>query len=171
MKAASPYPRVLSLYVTTRGYCFTLFESPFSLFDWGIKRIERGDKNKESLASIEHVIRRFQPHVLVIEDTSEPSSRRSLRARKLYRDIEKLADARLLDTYCYPHEVVMKCFGDTPPKTKHEVSVRIAEAIPALANRVPPKRKIWLPQDPRQSLFDAAALGITFYTVHGDSWK
>lgn len=164
------YPKVLSLYVTTRGYSYTLFEAPLSLYDWGIKRIERGDKNKQSLASIEHLLARFAPSALVIEDTSETSSRRSARARKLYREIEKLADKYLIDTYCYAQEMVVKCFGESVPKTKHEIALRIAEVIPALANRLPPKRKIWLPQDPRQSLFDAAALGITFYTIHGENF-
>ncbi|MEQ1672519.1 MAG: hypothetical protein ABL893_16825, partial [Hyphomicrobium sp.] len=91
MKGGNPR-RVLALHVTTRGFAFCLFDGPGQLYDWGIKHVARGDKNKESLAAIEHLIVRYDPHAIAIEDVTEVGSKRVSRVRALYRDVEKLAD-------------------------------------------------------------------------------
>ena len=43
---------------------------------------------------------------------------------------------------------------------KWELARTVAHAVPQLAPRLPPKRKPWMSEDARQSLFDAAALGL-----------
>ena len=165
MKGQNP-KRVLALHATTRGFTFALFNGPGQLYDWGIKHVARGDKNKESLAAIEHLIIRYDPHAVVFEDVTEAGSKRVSRVRILHRDIEKLADRASLETYAYPWQIVFSVFKGGSPKTRHDIVVMLAEIYPQLASRLPPKRKAWLPMDPRQALFDAAALGITFYAVN-----
>jgi hypothetical protein len=165
MKGQNPR-RVLALHVTTRGFAFTMFEGPGQLIDFGIKHVRRGDKNKESIAVIERLIIRYDPHAIVIEDVTEAGSKRLSRVRNLYRDIEKLADRANLECYAYPWQIVFSVFADGKPKTRHDLAKMVAVILPSIARRLPPKRKIWLPLDPRQALFDAAALGITFYGVN-----
>jgi hypothetical protein len=164
MKGENPR-RVLALHVTTRGFAFCLFDGPGQLIDFGIKHVARGDKNKESLAVIEHLLIRYDPHTIAIEDVTEAGSKRLSRVRTLYRDIEKLADRGGIETYAYPWQMVFSVFKEGQPKTRHDLAVIISGMIPAIARRLPPKRKIWLPQDPRQALFDAAALGLTCYSI------
>lgn len=158
--------RALALQVTTRGFAYCLFESPGQLIDFGIKHVKRGDKNKQSLLAIERLIVRFDPHVIVFEDVSEVGSKRLSRVRNLYRDIEKLADRASIETYAYPWQIVFSVFKEGSPKTRHDLAVMIAGIVPAIARRLPPKRKPWLPMDARQALFDAAALGLAFYAVN-----
>ena len=157
--------RLLSIHATTRGFAFCLFDSPSLLYDWGIVHVGRHDKNKESLARIERLITRYDPHAIVFEDVTETGSKRVARVRALYRDIERLADRASLDVYSYPWQVVNQVFGNT--KTRHDLAVQIAEMLPNIKRRLPPKRKIWLPQDPRQALFDAAAQALAHYAVNG----
>ena len=164
MKGQNPR-RVLALHVTTRGFAFCLFDGPGTLYDWGIKRVSRQYKNKESLAAIEHLIVRYDPHVLVIEDVTETTSKRVSRVRNLYREIEKLADRASVETYAYPWQIVFSVFKDGNPQTRHDIAVMLAEIFPSIRRRLPPKRKAWFSPDSRQALFDAAALGITCYAV------
>ena len=166
MRADNPR-RVLALHVTTRGFAFCLFDGPGQLYDWGIKNVARGDKNKESLAAIEHLIVRYDPHAIAIEDVTEAGSKRVSRVRALYRDVEKLADRASVETYAYPWQIVFSVFKDGKPRTRHDIAKMVAVILPSVARRLPPKRKPWLPMDPRQALFDAAALGITHYAVNG----
>jgi hypothetical protein len=44
------------------------------------------------------------------------------------------------------------------------VSLVPAEQLPELASRLPDKRKIWKSEDYRMSIFDAAALGVGYFT-------
>ena len=166
MKGQNP-ERILALHATTRGFAYCIFDGPGQLSDWGIKHVGKGDKNQNCLHIVEHLITRFDPHSIVIEDVTEAGGRRSGRVKHLYRQIEKLANRASLETYCYPWQAAFSVFADGNPKTRHDIATMIAEILPSLKKRLPPKRKAWLPMDPRQALFDAAALGITHYGVNG----
>jgi hypothetical protein len=164
MKGLNP-KRVLALHATSRGFAYCIFNGPGGLSDWGIKHVKRGDKNAHSLAAIEKLIARYDPHAIVIEDVTETGSKRTSRVRSLYRELEQLADRVSVDTYAYPWPVVFSVFKDCSPRTRHDIATEVAAMLPAIARRLPPKRKIWLPPDPRQALFDAASLGLTCYAV------
>ena len=47
---------------------------------------------------------------------------------------------------------------------KYEVASVLAKQFPALASRLPPKRKIWQSEDYRMGIFDAAAVGVAYFT-------
>ena len=47
--------------------------------------------------------------------------------------------------------------------TKREIAEAIVREFPELEPRLPPVRKIWMSEDVRMSIFDAAALAITFF--------
>jgi hypothetical protein len=166
MKGQNP-ERILALHVTSRGFAYCIFEGPGELADWGIKRVQANEKNRNCLARVEHLIARYDPHAIVFEDTDETGGRRSARVKHLLRSIEKLADRQSLDTYCYPWQVVFDVFKDGKPHTRHDIAKMIAVILPTIKKRLPQKRKPWLPMDPRQALFDAAALGIAHYAVDG----
>jgi len=156
---------VLSVYPTSRGYAFVLFEGPQSPYDWGVKEIRKKHKNEQTLASIHALIERYRPDYLIIEDHIEHGSRRSSRIRRLYRMIAHLAETEQIDLFRYSRRAIRACFEPAGARTKFEIAQAIARQIPAFAHRLPRVRKIWMSEDPRQSLFDAAALGITYYEL------
>lgn len=158
-----PQNHVLSIYPTSRGYAFVLFENSQNPYDWGVKDIRKNEKNQATLEGVRALIERYRPDYLVIEEYAEPGSRRSSRIRRLYRMITHLAESECIDVSRIPRSAVRACFASVGAKTKFEIARAVAVEIPALAHRLPPLRKIWMSEDPRQSLFDAAALGVAFY--------
>lgn len=158
--------RVLAIHATSNGFAYCIFEGARCLIDFGIKHVTKPEKNKHCLSLVEQLIVRYDPHNITIEDVDEHGSKRSMRVRHLYRDLEKMADRSGIVTYAYPWPVVFSVFKNARPKTRHDIAIVVAEILPDIRRRLPPKRKIWLPQDPRQALFDAAAIGITYYSVH-----
>lgn len=154
----------LAIYPFTRGFAFVLFQGPSSPFDWGIKEIRGKEKNALTLQAIKKLIDRYAPETIVIEETKEKHSRRHPRVRALYRMIAHLAHTKGIDIARYPQSRVRETFASVGARTKYEIAQAIATQIPAFALRLPRKRKIWMSEDPRQSLFDAAALGITHLT-------
>ena len=77
-----------------------------------------------------------------------------------------VAKMKSISVMCFTHSQVHASFGLAGSSTKYEIAQAIAKEIPAFASRLPPVRKIWMSEDPRQNLFDAAALGFTFYRIH-----
>lgn len=154
---------VLSVYATTRGFAYTLFEGPLSPVDWGVREIRSKNKNARCLKSITRLIETHQPDALVIEDWSEAGSRRSSRIRRLYRAVEAWAENQSIDTYRYSRNLIRETFSNLGALTKQEIAEVIAKHIPAFDHRLPPIRRPWMSEDPRMGLFDAAALTFTFF--------
>jgi Holliday junction resolvasome RuvABC endonuclease subunit len=156
---------ILAIYPSSRGFAFVVFEGPESPFDWGTKEFRGTDKNARSLNAIRELIERYRPDALVIEDFTEDSARRSSRIRRLYRSIVQLAQTECIDLFRYSKTQVRHCFG-AAGVTKYDIATAIARHIPAFGHRLPRFRKIWMSEDGRQNLFDAAALGLTHYAVN-----
>lgn len=158
---------VLAVSAFSRGFAFVLFEGPESPFDWGVKEIKEKHKNVKTLAAIKALIDRYRPEVLVITDLSESKSRQTSRVRKLHRMLKHLATTEYVDLYQFPKSTVKEYFSPVGASTKYEIAQVIAQQIPAFSHRLPPYRKAWMSADPRQYLFDAAALGLVFYGSRG----
>lgn len=154
---------VLAFYPTTHGFAFVLFEGPLAPFDWGVRELRGSRKNARSLLALKKLIDRYHPEVLVIENTSHLTSRRVERIRRLHRLMRHLADAEGIPTHRYTRSNVRACFSLVGAIRKQEIAEAVAMMIPAFAHRLPRKRRIWMSEDPRQGLFDAAALGLTYY--------
>jgi glucan phosphorylase len=50
-------------------------------------------------------------------------------------------------------------------RNKYTIASTLAQRFPELAAKLPPKRKIWLCEDYRMSIFDAAALGVAYFAA------
>jgi hypothetical protein len=154
---------VLSLYPSSRGYAFMFFEGPHDPFDWGVKEIRKSRKNEATLKEIHALVGSCRPDRILIEDYAEPGSRRALRIKRLYQMIVDLAKKEGIEVSRVSHDAILACFAPEGAKTKREIALAVAQQIPALEHRMPRPRQIWMSEDPRQSLFDAAALGMAFY--------
>lgn len=165
MRGRIPEELVLAIYATSKGFAFVLFEGPDSPFDWGVREIPNPSRNPKCVEAMSALVERYQPSALIIEDTSDKSSRRTARIRRLYQSIVHLAHINVIDVYRYPKASIQETFAAVGAATKYEIAQAIARQIPAFSIRLPRKRKAWMSQDMRQSLFDAAALALHYYTI------
>jgi hypothetical protein len=62
---------------------------------------------------------------------------------------------------------VMSVTSSSP--TKGGIAETIAKHIPAFDRFLPPRRKLWMSEDVRMGLFDAAALAFTFFYGQAES--
>lgn len=154
---------MLAVYPTVRGYAFVLFEGAENPFDWGVKEVRGIAKNVSIVNSVSRVIEQYHPDVLVLEDFRDRRCRRGSRIRSLYAALADMAVTAGVTVKLIGRAIVKERFSPAGARTKPEIAQVIARHIPAFKHRLPPLRKIWMSEDPRQSLFDAAALGLTHY--------
>lgn len=167
MRESSKYQLVLAIFPFSRGYAFVLFESPASPIDWGVREIKEKHRNVLTIKSIKALIDRYRPEAIIIEDMNGRRYQRSTRIKKLYRMLTHLAASEYVELVRVSQNDVRKCFMLVGAVTKPERAEIIALQIPAFGHRVPRPRKAWMAQDSRQSLFDAAALGLVYYYMQG----
>ena len=157
------YTLVLSIYVNTRGFAFIVFEGPLSPFDWGIRETRGPRKLKVCFPRIKHLIDRYAPDALVIQDTSRHGTGRARWISNLNASIAALAEGRDIPVVAYSRDQVRGAFESYGCANKQILAELIAKHIPAFEQYVPPPRKPWMSEDRRMGLFDAAALGLVFF--------
>jgi hypothetical protein len=161
---------VLAIYPFHRGLAYTLFETPLSPLDWGVKRI-RGERGKEKNAYLFEAAQRLidlhQPEVLVLEDSADPSSRRSQRSHRLQTLIVGCAQARAIDLRMLSKKDIRECFRRLGAVSRYEIAQVIGARVHAFERHVPTVRRLWMPEDERIGLFGAASLAMTYYHKYG----
>ena len=158
------HDQVLAIHPTTTGFGWALFEGPLAPVDWGVVTAPR-DRNTRCLARIQALLHRLRPAEIILEQFEGSPARRSNRIRHLYRSIVQLAQSVGIEPRIFAREVIAQVFASVGAKTRYEIAIAIAARIDAFSHKLPPKRKIWLPDDKRMGLFNAAALAISFFAL------
>lgn len=157
---------VLAVSASPRGFAYVVFSGPQQPFDWGVREVPGNQKNARCLLAIRKLIREYRPEALVIEETRR-GSQRGPRIRALYRKIAEVAKGERTRVVRNSKDQVRASFAAEKAVTRPEIAQAVAKRIPAFAPKLPPPRKIWMSESPRQSLFDAAALGVGWYGSAG----
>ena len=163
MNPTQIFPRTLALYVTRRGIAFVCFVHPRMILDWGTKEMRGKEKHEETLRMAKQVLDQFRPNVLVIENVEDRDTRRAPRIRLLYRAIAQYAEEQQIPTHAYSRPDITGVFAKIGASVKHEINCTIVQILPALAAWQPRKRRAFDPETPAQGIFDAAALGFTYF--------
>ena len=124
------------------------------------KAVRRRQKNLASLRKVRELLAFYRPDVVVLEDYQGRGSRRARRIQTLINLMTAHAARERISTASFSRSDVRASFGLT---TKREIAEAIVREFPELEPRLPPVRKIWMSEDARMNIFDAAALAITFF--------
>jgi Holliday junction resolvasome RuvABC endonuclease subunit len=154
----------LAVHPTSRGFGWVLFEGPIVPVDWGIASA-KVNRSAQCMVRFKQLLDQYQPSALILEKFEESDSRRGERIRILGKTMRGFANNRDMDTLVYSREEVSVAVSGRTKASRHTVALAVAEQLPILRHRLPQARKLWQSEDNRQCLFDAAALGITHYTL------
>ena len=160
-------PRVLGIHPTSRGFGWVVFEGPFLAYDWGtIKAGKR--KNLECLRKAERLLDRHNPETLVLETFERSRSSRAQRICRLGRSLVALAADRGIQVSILSRAEVRACFAEAGAITRQEIAEAVALHVSAFSHRLPRRRRAWDPEDPRMSIFCAAAVVLTHFRLAAD---
>lgn len=148
-----------------RGIGFAVFEGPKEIIDWGTTNTRFG-KNRSARRRVSQLIKARQPNVLVVEDLT--NARHGRCAKKRMQEIEALAVRNELECVKFSAEDIRLVFSHFGATTKYEIAVKLATFMPELKGHLPSKRRIWEAEDPRYSIFDAAAFAFSYYFAIAD---
>ena len=141
-----------------------VLEGSDSLVDWGLKDT-RKTKAEKSLKQIARLIAHYEPTVLVLEDATHESCRRRPRIRVLLQQARDLAAAKNITSFPISRRLMQAAFIPHRARNKEHIADLLVSRFPELATRRPPVRKPWMSEADRMSIFDAAALAVTFFEL------
>lgn len=158
---------MLAIDPTHRGFGFVVLEGETRLLDWGTRHVSR-PKHDGSIEKVDALIDRYDPSALILEDHAGDGSRRCLRVQTLIDALHKLGQARDLSVFSYSRGEIRLAFSAHEATTKEEIAAVLVARFPELAPRMPPKRKVWMSEDHRMAIFDAASLALTHFHEQQD---
>jgi transcriptional regulator with XRE-family HTH domain len=162
--------RLLAIAPFYQGFGFTVFEENGRLLDWGIaccpisnRKIKRSKQKflNNCLKKIKRKISFFQPQVIVMEDYSAKTSRRSYAIQFFQHSISQLAKKERIKICRFSREAVRKAFAPFRATTKEEISQVLGEFFPHLLP-APRPRENYKSELAKMNIFDAAALAFTY---------
>jgi len=148
--------RILTLDVHPLSFGFVVLEGPDHLIDWGVRSFRHGvnavkvPMNKKLALLLDE----YRPGVLVVRG---PRPRISQRMKL----IAESAAARQIPLHTTPAESIRAAFPDSN-RSKHQIASAVAAHYPELSLYLPAKRKPWQSDRYGMSVFEAAALGLTY---------
>lgn len=156
---------VLAVYASWSGLSYVAFEGPHILVDWGSKASRGPNKNVECLKGFTKIVEMLRPTAIVIDSCGAANVHRSKRICRLNRSLIRWSASKGIKVYCYSRDEVRDTFADTGAFNKDQIAAEVAKRLPELEPRRPRERKPWMNEHPNMGLFDAAALGFTYYRL------
>lgn len=147
--------RILAIDLSSRGFGFVLAEDS-QLIHWGTA--SGGTNGTIVLGRFKTLAADWRPTTLLIDDYLAPTSRRCARIRNLLAAIEQYASQEGIRVRRLATGVIQAAFYSKAVETKEDRAKWLASRFRELAPRLPPVRRLWMSEDQRMSIFDAAAL-------------
>ncbi len=155
-------PRVLAIDLRFRRCGFAIFEGPRILLDYGTIAIPSG--GAESVGSrLSDLLQLARPMVVVVKRERWEKMIARSRAESLIKAITSESESRRIQIRLLEQNAVSSTFRNLGCETKAENSAALASIFPELVWQLPPDRKVWESEHPRQSVFDAISLGLAYW--------
>ena len=150
----------VSIFPTARGMGWVAFNGPFSVVGSGLFTVLH-NKNGACLNEANRIMARFEPATVVLEASDPLRSKRAERIGRLCESIAALAKDRGHEIAIFTRADVRAAFASVRAFTRDEIAAAVAASVPAIAHRLPAKRKVGDSEDKRLAIFNAAALVLT----------
>jgi len=158
---------VFAAHPTTRGFAWVLFQSPRQPVAWAIVHARAG-RNKHLVARFEGLIDKYEPAVVVLEAFEGRETKRIERIQALCRTMVREAEERAIDVSIFDRDAIRMAFAKFGASSRSEIARVIADHLDGFSHRMPRERKIGDSEDVRHSLFNAAALALTYFVSRGE---
>ena len=155
--------RLLALSVTTQGIGYGVFDGPLLLLDWGVARLPkpRDDVPRSILRRFSY----YRPHLVLLEDCHDRSTRKGARSRHLIAQCARQAHVLDIPVVCYSRTDIRRCFAALDACTKDQIAAALVRRLPELRWQLPAKRRIWTAEDRRHGIFAAVSLALTHLQI------
>ncbi len=150
--------RILALYLTYRGFGYTIFDDPKTIVDWAHCTVESHDPEvfKQRLDKLieGNKINRV---------LSFKSKRRPSHIARNILGLKAICKKHGIAFRSLAKDDIANVFESFGSYTKYQRAGLIAAFLPELAYKLPKKRKPWASEDLRMSIFDSACLAIAYF--------
>jgi hypothetical protein len=152
--------RVLSIDIRPHWFGYAAFQGPARLLDFGVTNFGTHCEGILRFLSLLNVLR---PERVVLRKIG-PRSRRNWPATKaLVISVQRECRLRSIQVVLANEAMLRDQFWARGGSNKQEDAALLAQDFPELAWRLPPPRKTWQHEHRNMPIFDAVALGVSYF--------
>jgi len=161
--------RLLALYLRPQRFGFAVFKGPKQLLDWGGSTYASENNVEPVLVCkrISSLLTIYAPSVIVVRKLTKRERQRYGDIQPIVGVVRKLAEKHSSELVLVGREEVRSAFQRFGKTTKYNVAAQIAIFFPELTWKLPPPRKLWQKEHHNMAIFDAASLGIAYFSRFG----
>jgi len=149
---------------------FAVFKGPKKLLDWGGSTYVRGNKADAVLLCqrISSLLTIYGPSVVVARNIAGNEIRRYADIRPIVRLVRVQAEKFSAEAVLMGRQEVRYAFRRFGNTTRYNIAAQVAIFFPELLWKLPPPRKPWQKERYSMAMFDAVAMGITYFSRFGE---
>jgi len=157
--------RLLAVDVRPHRLGYAVFETPAQLVDFGVTRF---DSLHAGMCRVTALVERAGPTIVVLRKIRRRSTRNRPLTRAVIRLISRQAGHSSIQVAVVGDRQVRISLSDDRTLTKHQIASLLARVFPELAWRLPQPRKPWETEHWNMPIFDAVALGVSYFASQND---
>lgn len=156
---------ILSLYPNAVGVCYSVFDSPKDLVDYGIGYVCPVN-NKKSILKVQQYLEFYKPDIVLVRELTNPNGKINKRNKKLIALICKKAKEQGLEVHQYNRSQIKFVFKEFKVVSKYQISQKLIEWFSELEALELPIRKRWMSENHNTGVFDAIAIALVHYYLN-----
>jgi hypothetical protein len=161
--------RVLTVHLRPQRFGFAVFKGARQLLDWGGSTYPAPNGSSAPISKrIYPLLEMYAPSVVVVRKITKSPGERYEDLRPIVSAIREQAAAHSAEVVFVGREEVRRVFGRFGKTTKYDIAIQVATFFPELMWKLPPPRKPWQTEHRNMAIFDAASLGIAYFSRFGD---
>jgi hypothetical protein len=157
--------RILAIDLRPRRFGYSVFEGPRFLLDWGANAYPSNGDPEGTVAArrLAALLRFSNPSAVVVKMERWESAKNDSVVRSMVEAITRETSSRSIPICLVGQNELASTFRDLQCETKYEIASVLTRIFPELLWKLPPPRRIWESEHPRMTIFDAIALGFTYW--------
>lgn len=162
--------RLLALHVRPQRFGFAVFKGPKQLLDWGGGTYppRSGRIAAQVSKRLDPLLRIYGPSVVIARKLSA-REQRQYDLRPIVSVVKGHAAKHSAEFVPIGRKEVHQVFLRSDRKvTKYQIAAQVAICFPELLWKLPPPRKPWQKEHYNMAIFDAVALGISYFSRFGN---
>lgn len=159
------FENILALYPNVKGIGYAFYQEEHEPKYYGLSVVKPMD-NAKCMKRITAMIQIYEPSLILLPTPDGKHNRKRKRIQELLDEIILFAKKQGIPVKSYSREQIRLVFEQFDAKSKQEIAEKICIWHPQLEACRPTKRKLYMPEDYHQGMFDSISLAITHFYVH-----
>ena len=161
---ANPH-RCVAVDIHPHNFGFVVLEN-LTVLDCGARACEWTQSSDCLGQRFQRILQSYSPSTVVMRMYRSLGTGENNGRQVLTTAIKAAAVASRITVVGLRPATIRSFFDSRHARTKHEIAYTVSKLLPELAWKLPPQRKLWQSVHYRMSIFDAAAVAVTYVVLN-----